>query len=413
MTCRKLENTFLCVLQLMHPCHTDAGCTHSHKPTPTGLPAVERHFRDLHQLNESTWRVGCSVTPVPSYVWTTRPIRPIFFPPPVPKSLHTLPFLLPAVASQQFLPPLHNTRSHSRLELLPANFTQNSGSSNTAAMNSAVSILFVVSLAVLSVQHTEARPMVIRGATTSAASAAAIATTSSSASSNSLQHRRMLARTQQVGEMCGDGTSGDNHQRRPFLWLCHAPSNDHYICIISGLRQRVLGSLQTHIPLSRRPPSCPTPSPYPQPAEATAALPADAYVVASPCPATASAAPGSRATAVFTVGASLNAEQFKEVALQVDFPKALWPTARLSCQTASSKGKSTLSPLLQLPVKHAHACAPTPPWRTLEQRGPPSLTQPHQAPTDLPALLLLCALQSTHPNAPAHSHHMRCARAQC
>lgn len=68
----------------------------------------------------------------------------------------------------------------------------------------------------------------------------------------------------------------------------------------------------------------------------SAPLPADAFVMASPCPATAAAA-GSTASAVFTVGAHTAPELFKEVALQVDFPKALWPSASLSCKANSGQ----------------------------------------------------------------------------
>lgn len=78
---------------------------------------------------------------------------------------------------------------------------------------------------------------------------------------------------------------------------------------------------------------------YPQASES--ALPADAYVVSSPCPAAAATA-GSSATAVFTVGASVNPQVFKEVALQVDFPKALLPSATLKCQTSTAQGKHQL-----------------------------------------------------------------------
>jgi hypothetical protein len=42
---------------------------------------------------------------------------------------------------------------------------------------------------------------------------------------------------------------------------------------------------------------------------------------------------------VFTVGATLNPAQFNEVALQVDYPKSLHPTAVLSCMTSMSDGK--------------------------------------------------------------------------
>lgn len=69
---------------------------------------------------------------------------------------------------------------------------------------------------------------------------------------------------------------------------------------------------------------------------AAAPLPADAYVVASPCPPVAPA--GTAATAVFTVGSSVNPQVFKEVAIQVDMPKVLWSTAQLSCQTSTGSG---------------------------------------------------------------------------
>jgi len=68
----------------------------------------------------------------------------------------------------------------------------------------------------------------------------------------------------------------------------------------------------------------------------SAPLPADIFVMASPCPATPAAA-GSIATATFTVGASLAPEQFKDVTLQVDFPKALWPSVAISCKTSTAQ----------------------------------------------------------------------------
>jgi hypothetical protein len=209
-----------------------------------------------------------------------------------------------------------------------------------------------------------------------------------------------------------DGSAGGISKlqvRSPSLMLCHAPVHIHTICIIPGLRQRALDRLQTHSPLSRcRPPLWPPPpSSHPQPAEPAAALPADAYVVASPCSATAAAAaPGSRATAVFTVGASLNPEQFKEVALQVDFPKALWPSARLSCQTATAKGEWLCLPASGLPMRIPRMHARL---RTLQQRNP-SLRTPSliDSPTDLTCCSFVPALSSqiTHPPAHHHSHHM-------
>lgn len=42
---------------------------------------------------------------------------------------------------------------------------------------------------------------------------------------------------------------------------------------------------------------------------------------------------------MFTVGASLNPQVFKEVALQVDFPKALLPSSSLKCQTSTAQGE--------------------------------------------------------------------------
>lgn len=79
---------------------------------------------------------------------------------------------------------------------------------------------------------------------------------------------------------------------------------------------------------------------------AAAPLPADTYVVASPCPPVAPA--GTAATAVFTVGSSVNPQVFKEVAIQVDMPKVLWSTAQLSCQTSTGSvitcDKPDLSP---------------------------------------------------------------------
>lgn len=206
----------------------------------------------------------------------------------------------------------------------------------------------------------------------------------------------------------GDGTGGDNQTTYAGLFCGCVTRHQMIIAYASSLGYDsacwAASRLTAPSPAAVHP--APNPSPYPQPADAAAALPADAYVVASPCPATASAAPGSRATAVFTVGASLNPEQFKEVALQVDFPKALWPTASLSCQTASSKGEQPPCSSSLCTHMHAHQ-HPGEPWSS----GPASRTQPHQVLTDLPALLL-CALPPTHPTAPAHSHHMRCARAQ-
>jgi hypothetical protein len=60
--------------------------------------------------------------------------------------------------------------------------------------------------------------------------------------------------------------------------------------------------------------------------------------MASPCPA-ATAAPGSSATAVFTVGSSVNPQVFKDVSLQVDFPKALLASSSLKCHTSTAQGK--------------------------------------------------------------------------
>lgn len=88
---------------------------------------------------------------------------------------------------------------------------------------------------------------------------------------------------------------------------------------------------------------------------AAAALPADAYVVASPCSA-AAAAPGTAATAVFTVGASVNPQVFKEVALQVDYPTALYPSAKLTCQTSTAQGKQTHLPTLLTRASFSQHC---------------------------------------------------------
>lgn len=47
---------------------------------------------------------------------------------------------------------------------------------------------------------------------------------------------------------------------------------------------------------------------------------------------------------MFTVGATLNPAQFNEVALQVDYPKSLHPTAVLSCMTSMSDAISCDNP---------------------------------------------------------------------
>jgi len=66
-------------------------------------------------------------------------------------------------------------------------------------------------------------------------------------------------------------------------------------------------------------------------------------VVASPCPTTAAAA-GAKASAVFTVGTHSAPELIKEVAIQVDFPKALYPSASLSCKANSGQAISCAAP---------------------------------------------------------------------
>jgi hypothetical protein len=125
------------------------------------------------------------------------------------------------------------------------------------------------------------------------------------------------------------------------LWTSHCTVSHMHDSLTS-----ILPILRALTPCST-PPASPLPTSLPQaplpvvptvPQVPAAALPADAYVVASPCSA-AAAAPGAAATAVFTVGASVNPEVFKEVALQVDFPKALYPSAKLTCQTSTAQGK--------------------------------------------------------------------------
>lgn len=82
-----------------------------------------------------------------------------------------------------------------------------------------------------------------------------------------------------------------------------------------------------------------------------APLPADAFVTASPCPTAAAPAPGgSRAAATFTVGASLAPEQFKEVALQVDFAQALWAGHSLTCKDSAAKVIKCESPAHELHI---------------------------------------------------------------
>lgn len=142
----------------------------------------------------------------------------------------------------------------------------------------------MMSVMLLAMQPAAEARMLLRGEPASVAAAAAVPS-SSSASSNNLRHRKTLA----------------------------AP---------------VVTSRIVEAPVAALPAGPQVP--------AAAALPADAYVVASPCSA-AAAAPGTAATAVFTVGASVNPQVFKEVALQVDYPTALYPSAKLTCQTSTAQ----------------------------------------------------------------------------
>lgn len=119
----------------------------------------------------------------------------------------------------------------------------------------------------------------------------------------------------------------------------------------------------------------PSPGPCPPPQASESALPADAYVVASPCPA-ATAAPGSRATAVFTVGANLNPQEFKEVALQVDFPKALLPSSSLKCQTSTAQGESSASAGATAAALTRQQQHDTPAAQHSKRSPPTSLVQP-------------------------------------
>lgn len=72
------------------------------------------------------------------------------------------------------------------------------------------------------------------------------------------------------------------------------------------------------------------------PTDVVAPLPADAFVTASPCKAGLTA--GSKTSVTFTVSASTGIEVFREVALQVDFPKPLWATGvSLTCKDSSAQ----------------------------------------------------------------------------
>lgn len=42
---------------------------------------------------------------------------------------------------------------------------------------------------------------------------------------------------------------------------------------------------------------------------------------------------------MFTVGSSVNPQVFKDVSLQVDFPKALLASSNLKCYTSTAQGK--------------------------------------------------------------------------
>lgn len=68
-----------------------------------------------------------------------------------------------------------------------------------------------------------------------------------------------------------------------------------------------------------------------------AALPADVSIVtATQCQA--GVAPGAQTSVSFSVTAPMNPEVFRDVAVQVDFPKLLWPNVVLTCQDAGAQG---------------------------------------------------------------------------